>query len=269
MNPKIPSLSGLFATAVFATLACTSLRAAVVTDPALVTTGNKIAPYSTGVTEAAAGATAEATLEARSDLSVLQDFTSFGSASNIASFTSASLPDISITGTGSSLITNASFYSSASNALRIQTTATGSAYTQSVTIDFGTYAASVFDGSIVGVAAAAFTLNSTPTYVDATAQITATFYGASNQVLSAQTFTPSGSASNSRIYFGLESVSGSAISSIQIDITSTASGAALIYGLDDLAFSGAVSNIPEPSTASLFLGAGALGVAVLMRRAGR
>lgn len=268
MNPMIFT-PRFVAAALFATLFCASLQAAVVVDPPLVTSGNKIAPYSTGITHTATGATAEATLEARSGLSALQDFTSFSGTSNIASFTSATLADISITGAGGTLITNASFYSSAGNALRIQTAATGSAYTHTVAIDFGSYVAGVFDGSTVGVEAAAFTLNSTPTYVNATALITATFRGANNQVLSTQTFTPSGSPSNSRIYFGYESVSGSAISSIQVDITTTAAGAALIYGFDDLAFTGAVSTIPEPSVASLLVGFGALGMVVLLRRPGR
>jgi hypothetical protein len=64
-------------------------------------------------------------------------------------------------------------------------------------------------------------------------------------------------------------VSSSAISSIQIDITTTASGAALIYGLDDLAFTPALSTIPEPSSAALLLGAGALGTVAAMRRQAR
>jgi hypothetical protein len=267
MNPKLPFPVASFASAFFAACFVGSLQAATISNPSLVTSGNMIAP-SAAVNVVAANATAEATIEAVSGLSVLQDFSSFSGASNIVSFTSASRPDISISGSSGNAVTNSSFLTSTGSALRIQTSATGSAYTQSVTIDFGTYDSSVFDGSNIGVAAAAFTLNSTPTYVDATAQITATFYGVNNQVLSTQTFTPVGSASNSRIYFGYESVTSSAISSIQIDIMSTATGAALIYGLDDLAFTGA-SSIPEPSTASLLIGAGALGVAMMMRRTSR
>lgn len=265
MNPKLPLPHRFVASAVLAIFSLTSLHAAVVTDPALVTSGNKISPYG-AITHTASNVTAESTLEARSDLSVLQDFSSFSGASNIVSFTNASLPDISITGSLGSPVTNNSFLSSTGSAMRIQTAATGSTYTHTVGIDFGTYNASVFDGSVTGVEAAAFTLNSTPAYVDVTASITATFYDVNNQVLSTQTFTPTGSTSNSRIYFGYQSVSSSAISSIQIDITSTASGAALIYGLDDLAFTPAISTIPEPSSAALLLGAGALGTVAAMRR---
>ncbi len=120
--------------------------------------------------------------------------------------------------------------------MRIQTLAKGSEYTHSLTIDFGSYNGSSFDGSGNGVLAAGFTLNSTPTYLNATSQIEVTFLGSDGKVLSTQSFAGSMSEANYRIYFGLKAAASNTISSIKIDIASTASGGALIYGLDDLAF---------------------------------
>ena len=242
MNPKRHTPPRFVAAAVLAIFSLPSLHAAVVTDPALVTAGNKISPYG-AITHTASNVTAESTLEARSDLSVLQNFSSLSGASNIVSFTNAALPDISIAGSSGSAITSNSFLSSLGSGMRIQTSVTGWEYTHTVTVDFGSYNGSTFDGSEIGVVAAGFTLNSTPFYVNATSRIVATFLDADNQVLATQSFAGSMSGSNYRIHFGYQSVSSSAISSIRIDITSTASGAALIYGLDDLSFTPAISTI--------------------------
>ncbi len=261
MNSKRFPRYPLVASALFAALFLSSLQAAVITDPTLVTTGNKIAPYSTGVTHVASGATAEATLEGRSDLSVLEGFGSFAATSNIVSFTNAALPDISIAGnTGSPISGNNTYASSNGSSLRIQPTVAG---TKTLTIDFGIYDGSTFDGSSTGVTAAGFTLNTPAATLDVTTSITATFFDVNNQALSTQSISgPSVGTANYRIYFGYQS-SGNAISSIKIDILSTAG---VLYGFDDLAFTPAISTIPEPATAALLLGIGALGAVVTRRR---
>lgn len=241
-------------------------HAATIVDPTLVSgPGNVIDPPGSETVDVSFG-TAQATLEARSDLRVLQDFTGFAasaSGNNIVSFTSTLLPDIQFQFSGSFSTTQAgagttltSNSTSGSSYLNQRNSATG---TSTLTISFGTWDGSAFTTDQT-VGAAGFTLTNVYTGKNGTVIFRDALGNALNTGLNAISYTGlndvDGTGNHRDFYIGWDSdaQSTAAIGSISITFTGTAFNS----GLDDFAF----TTIPEPASALL----GGLGMLVLLRR---
>lgn len=253
------------------------VSAAVIVNPTVVSgAGNSIAPGNAQLPDVSFG-TAETTLEARTDLNVLQSFNDgtnsfegIGDAGeNIVSFTGGSLPDIrfSISGANASAtafgeitpggVTGNRLRTSDDDALLVRNDGAGS-YT--VLIEFGSFDGTNFTADQT-VDAAGFTLaglfsgtnnlrSGTVAFKDATGNtITGTPFaweGLSNQ---------DGSGDHRDIYFGWDADAEGTdpINSIELVINDQRTSGAS-SGFDDLAFTpGTV--IPEPGSLAL-LGAG-------------
>ncbi|MFH1500150.1 MAG: hypothetical protein ABII82_20275 [Verrucomicrobiota bacterium] len=227
--------------------------ALTLTDPSL------FAPnYSSNakVTQSAVGATSAATLDALTGFWVVRDFTGFTSGSNSIAFTSTDLPGIQFSFSGSiqldntgNEITNATFATSGSSAIRIQANTTNAA-TLTGLIDF----------TGAGVNAAAFTLAGNR--FARVSDITVNFLSETSTVLSTQTYTGTGSSSAIGLYFGYEAPSSQTIGSISISVTLDSGSETVVLGLDDVGF---FSTIPEPSSAAMLVGSAGLLLASIRR----
>ncbi|MDR1284036.1 MAG: hypothetical protein LBK99_24945 [Opitutaceae bacterium] len=246
-------------------LAGSAFSATVITDPALVTTGNKIAPYA-AINTPAPGSTAESTLEALSAYAVLQDFTGFVSGSNTLHFSAEarSRPDVQITFAGASstantgkAMTNNSFLTSSGSGMQIQLTPSETDATSfTATIDFGEWnaASSTFNGNANNVNAAGFTLRAALERFALVSSITARFYSADGNILSTQSITannlPTGAAPS--IHFGYQAAGNSSISSIILTVDmirkeESSTVPAPLFGFDDLGFTTIAIPVPEPA----------------------
>jgi hypothetical protein len=250
-----------------------SADAAVIFNPTLASGAGDVIDPSGGQGIDTSFGTAQSTLEARSDLRVLQDFTGFasagsngGTASNVVSFSDGTFPDILVEVTNSTSFaggngTNSLFTTSGSSALALRNADPGS-NTSVMTITFGTWDGSSFTGDQT-VSAAAFAL--THFYTNKSGVVT--FRDASDVALSlgstiayAGENAVDGSGDHRDIYFGWDADAESTSSIGSIEITFVDGGAEFSSGFDDLAFTTAV---PEPSSTAL-IGLG--GLALILRR---
>ncbi|QYY34519.1 PEP-CTERM sorting domain-containing protein [Ruficoccus sp. ZRK36] len=270
-------IAKLLAASVFAF--STATAATVTTDITLAEgPGDVIAPDRTP-TLTGSGSTAQSTLEARSDLFVLQNFTGIASKTTaIFAFTDETKPDVQIrlasdpanfwSSTSTENTTNDSFASSYGSAYIIQTPTTeASAISYALAIDFGSYNSSTEEFTTgTGVYASAFTLNSAKGRLELTDSIVVEFKSTSGSTLSTQTILGTDiindASSNPGMYFGYETT-GDLIGSVEITINRDAGtlASSMMVGLDDITF----TSIPEPSTSAALLGAAVL-VGMLIRR---
>jgi|GEM_PF-5283651 hypothetical protein len=172
----------------------------------------------------------------------------------IMNFSDPSLPDVMFSFSGSpgstsgSNLNNVSFVSAGSTGLRL-VPSSASQVAMTLTIDFGHWNGTTFDGSVNSVSAAGFTLTSTGSgrWVTSMPEFTVTFLDASGNVLSTQgrpADWPPNENSQS-LYFGYVSPTAN-ISSIQIYMVGNTNA---LLGLDELGF----SVVPEPSAGALLL----------------
>jgi hypothetical protein len=248
---------------VSATLAL-PIHAAVVTDPTLFTGANAIDP--TGGQDAeftVSGSTAQATLEGRGDFFAIHDFAGFSAASNIISFTDPSRPDIQLSFSGSFDAANAGLeladpinhtQHSTSPFSAMQLRNSGANTTSTLTIDFGSWNGSSFDGSVNSVAAAGFTLNNS--YLGLT--YTINFLANDNTVLLTGSFPGSDSPEARDAYSGFQS---STHNIGKITIARAVGSGSFSSGFDDLGFT---TTIPEPQTGLMLLMG--VGTQFLLRR---
>jgi hypothetical protein len=277
MNPSFRSLVYPRAACVLAALllSAVSLKAAVPPDPALSTGANSIDPSGgLGITTNASGSTAKSTLEGLSGFGVVQNFTGAAAGTNVLSFSDASTADVKISFSGTDLApstgnhsTSSSFFTSAGSGMFISSNNNAGGGSIITTIDFGSWNGSTFDSSVNAVSAAAFTLSGPTSRFARVTSISASFLSNAGTELSVQTVTPS-YGTNPGLYFGYQAEAGQSIGSIvlTVNVSSFTSGdTQVILGLDDLGFAAAA--IPEPSTATLGMGAAAMmGALVLKRR---
>lgn len=251
-----------------------TIHAGVLTNPALYTGAVAIDP--TGGEEldfAASGATAQATLEARSDFYAVHTFHNTatdrfitGDSTNYISFTDASLPDVRVTaelGAGPSV-------NGASGTANINTS-TGSAIylgngAMRWVIDFGSYNSGVFTSNMNAVEAAGFALVRSAVPASPARKFTVEFKDDSGNILSTQTYTDSMIADTTTngtgddVYFGYQIVPGQQkIGSIVLRMTN-GDGALLGVNtaIDDLGF----TTVPEPASLGLL----ALGLGMMSTR---
>lgn len=183
----------------------------------------------------------------------------------VLSYDDPLLPDVmfsfagSAGGSAGANVNNPSFVSSGSTGMRVVSSSSSEHVSFTLTIDFGNWNGTSFDGSVNAVSAAAFTLTSTGInrWADDLSALEVTFLDSTGSILSTQgrpaEWPPSGNSAS--LYFGYQSATAN-ISSIQIAMTGTSSA---LLGFDEFGFSA----IPEPSTwALLALG---LGVIILVR----
>jgi hypothetical protein len=247
----------------------TSAHAAVIANPTLASgPGNVIDPAGGETVDVSFG-TAKSTLEARSDLRVLQDYTGFTSGgNNIVSNTISTLPDIQFQWSGDfrtdvsgSNTTNSIYATSDGSAMQQRNNDPGS-NSSTLTISFGTWDGLAFTNNHT-VLAAGFTL----THVYSNKSGVVTFRDTSGTALTGGVFnyigesnTDGSSPGNHRdIYFGWDSEAELTSAIGSITITFVDSAGAFLSGFDDLAFT---TVIPEPSVALL----GGLGLLALLRR---
>lgn len=245
-------------------LAASSANGATIANPTLASgAGNVIDPTGGEGVDQSFG-TVQSTLEARSDLRVLQDFTSFAAGgNNIVSFTDGSLPDIqfqfsglfSATSAGNASTNVAGATSAGGSVMSQRNSATG---TSTLTISFGTWDGSAFSANQT-VGAAAFTFNNVYTtktgsvlFKDAggTSLNTSFAYTGANDTDS--------SGNHKDFYFGWDATAETTSQIASIEITFTDSGGPFTSFIDDVAF----TTIPEPSAALL----GSLGILGLLLR---
>jgi hypothetical protein len=263
-----------------------SAFAAVVTDPTLTTGSSAIDPSGSRTVDVqATGSASIATLTSHPDFrgAIQSGWTGFVGAStstnNIFSFTDSTLPDISFDVSGSfgatsgGNIGNAVRTTSATSGYNLVASGGGSVgtpLTVTLTINLGSYnsGTSIFTNGAT-VDGIGFTLAD----LRAGQTATATFFNASNVLLSTQsivssgTFTDNDSQSNSLDgYFGYKGNGSLAngVSKIVLNVTYTAGGT-FAKGLDDLAFTSAISAVPEPSAYSMMAGCASMIVAFAAR----
>lgn len=249
----------------------TSAHAAVIINPTLASgPGDVIDPAGSQSTTDSANdrnfGTAQATLEARSDLRVLQDFTGFAagtSGNNIVSFSNSLFPDIQFQFSGNFSTAQAGangnneLFSTSGTSHLIQRNS-ASATTSTLTISFGTWNGSAFTADQT-VEAAGFTL----VQLYSNKSGTVTFWDSAGIQISAFPYSglSNGDASGNHrdIYFGWDSSAELSNQIRSISITFSDSGDPFNSALDDFAFTA----IPEPSGAFLI---GGLGLFGLLRR---
>jgi len=216
----------------------------VIENPATVAgRGDVIDPSGTETVDQSFG-TPQETLEARSDLRVLQDFTDFTASTtgdNTVRFIDGTLPDMQFQWFGSFNINQAGdgvndtrFATSGSSHLRQRNSAAG---TSTLTITFGTWDGTEFTGN-QSVGAAGFTLSQV--YTDKSGIVT--FRDSTGTAIPGATFSYSGlsnvdaSGNHRDIYFGWDSTAQSTAPIGSISITFTDSSSPYSSGLDDFAF---------------------------------
>ncbi len=254
-------------------------QGAVIADPTLASGPNAIDPAGAETLDQtpattsdglAVTAATEASLEARNDFRVVQNFTGFGNTTNTIHFTDPTLPDIRFTREQVSATPNDfgeatssdGFNTSAGAAIRLRNNSGGNKTTR-VRFDFGSYDAGsdTWDGSVNAISAASINLiNLSPGMVSAAAS----FYAEDGTLISQQTLTAGtdadtpGSGATDGL-FALE-VDGSTPLISYFDVRIVYPGGIKTVGLDDLGFTA----IPEPASLAL-IGIGGL----LMIRRGR
>jgi len=216
----------------------------VIEDPAIVAgPGDIIDPPGSETVDQSFG-TPQETLEARSDLRVLQDFTYFTASTtgdNMVRFIDSTLPDMQFQFTGAFNTNSAGaegnnilFATSGSSHLTQRNSAAG---TSTLTITFGTWDGTAFTGN-QSIGAAGFTLS----HVYTGKSGIVTFRDSAGTAITGATFSYSGlsdvdSSGNHRdIYFGWDSTAQSTVPIGSITITFTDSGSPYASGLDDFAF---------------------------------
>lgn len=221
-----------------------SAHSAVIPDPPLADgPGDCIDPIHGENADLIFG-TSPTTLEARSDLRVLQDFTGFSAGrDNIVGFSDNSLPDIRFEFSGSfspvhagSATTDPMAGTSPGSAMLHKNSATG---TSTLTISFGTWDGSAFTDNHT-VKAAAFAL----THLQTSKSVTVTFRDSTGKALPKATFEYSGltdadgdsKGNHGDIYFGWDSPAQSTAEIGSITVEFTDGGIPEASGFDDLAF---------------------------------
>ncbi len=216
----------------------------VIEDPATAAgTGDVIDPVGSESVDQFFGTPPE-TLEARSDLRVLQDFTFFTASTagdNLVRFTDTTMPDIQFQFSGDFSTTQAGagatsalFSTSGSSYLTQRNTTAG---TSTLTLTFGTWSGTAFTGN-QSVRAAGFTMSQ----VYATKSGVVIFRDSSGTAIPGATFSYSGlsdgdgSGNHRDISFGWDSFAQSTVSIGSITVTFTDSAAPFSIGLDDFAF---------------------------------
>lgn len=265
--------------------AATDLHAAVITDRSTVTGSAAIDPDGdqTIDTIAAAAGPTQATLEARSDFRVIQDFSGLdsyigtpASAVNTLSFTGTTLPDIRLRidtayGDPSTSTTNSGSFNSQAvrtspnGGWNLRAAGTGSGDVRGI-IEFGTYDGSTFTLGGIGVEAVAFTqaglrdvLHPTVQYYNTSGVLLHTQTQVSNNV-DPQSVGGSGSQTDPDGPGGLQSIdtfySYQATSLATDDlisyvvITKNQAGTANLDGIiDDLGFTNAMAQSRNPRAA--------------------
>ncbi len=232
-------------------------HAAVVTDPGLVTGSGAIDPSgSREVDTLATNSMPKATLTALDGFGAVQIWSGVDSGSageNILSFTDSSLPDVRLSFSGSrngqagGQITNSSYVTSGESGLRFY----GSSATATVvlTIDFGSWDGSNFDGSVNAVRAVGFTHS--PFYDGIT--LVAEYFNAVGNSLVTQVYN-NNTGSSKTVYYGYDAGPNGNISYVVLTRTATANGSTAA-SIDDLGFA---IVIPEPATLALLAAGGML-----------
>ncbi len=245
--------------------------AAIVTDPAIASgAGDVIDPTGDAQDVDQSFGTAQATLEARSNLRVLQTFTGFANygtiaTGNIVSFTDSTLPDIQLAfsgspGTSASGVGNAAG-SQTSSGSQLNQVNSGSGTSSTLTITFGTWDGSTFSANET-VEAAAFTISNVYTNKSGTAM----FRDSSGTLIAGATFDYTGASNfegtgnHKDFYFGWDATAQSSVAIGSVTVTFVdappTGGSAFFSGIDDIAF----TTVPEPASLGL-LGLGALLIA--------
>lgn len=249
-------------------LLITGARAAVLT-PSLVTS-NPINPVDVALVETA-GSTSEATIEALSGVFAIHTFTGSEAfitpATNTYSNAVPGLPDVQVSmlsivgslgATAGQELTNSSFVTSSTSALRV--VGGGATRTYKVIIDFGDQDVSWnATGTIAG--AAAFTMRTNAW--GSVASMQALFLDNSGSTLSTQTVDVAAleATSNGAAYFGYDSM-GVGIGSIELTVSTNTTTPT--FGLDDITFTA----VPEPASLAM-LATGSLLCLTRQRRSGR
>ncbi|MBI1337355.1 MAG: PEP-CTERM sorting domain-containing protein [Phycisphaera sp.] len=249
-----------------------SAHAATISDPTLYTVIDPAGVQDVTSAPDESWGTSQATLEARSDLKVMQDFAGFtgGSGGNIVAFTDPTLPDIRFAMTtddpdAGGAITSDNFNSSAGSALLFDN---DGSVTPVLTISFGTWNGSTFTADQT-VDAAGFVLtqvlNSSIRHFDVTFKDSGgnTITQFLNLAGDATATTGTGADTSTdgswpEIYVGWDATAQNTNKIAQI-VIAVSDGSASSSGFDDLAF----TTIPEPASLAL-MGFG--GLLLLPRR---
>ncbi|MDR1279457.1 MAG: cell wall anchor protein [Opitutaceae bacterium] len=260
-------------------LSASRLHAVVVTDP-LLTTGSGSMNKDTGsigITEIAAGSTAQSILEATAGFAVVKaGFATFekynaGASTNTFSFTASTRPDVrfSIASDSTSVnadagreMTNPGYLATSSGWRLINGGGTG--YVKGI-IEFGSQDSDTFTADEgVGVAAVGFLLTA-PNANDIftrSPSVTTVFKSTTGVILSTQTVSGL-SASSHGLYFGYKTTGDTLIGSVEISVTVTAlSGKTATFSLNNFGFAPAGVAVPEPAHAALLIGFGIAAIIV-------
>ncbi|MBC2600198.1 hypothetical protein [Puniceicoccus vermicola] len=260
-HPFLPTVSFFCASLVL------PASAAVVDDPDLYSVFDPSGGRS--ITNTASGATSASTLEALGDFGIIYEYGSFNQGTNIIAFSDETRSDLQISfsgavstsssGAGASLSNN-SYSTSPTSAIRFADNAETAAHILSTTLDLGSWDGSTFDGSVGGTSAFGFTLSAPDGAFSRLNSITVQFLDASSQTLSTQTISGVNSGSVG-FYFGYQS-NAADISSVTVDVSINEGSGSFLMGMDDIGF----SSIPETSTYSLITGALGIGLVLFIRR---
>ncbi|MGE9293096.1 MAG: heparinase II/III domain-containing protein, partial [Puniceicoccales bacterium] len=252
VGPSSDTLSPILG---FDDFAVSEAISSVPTNPSLAAGPDTQIDPDSDINLSGSGATTASALYGRSDVVVLQDYSSFTSGSNAISFDHAGrpCPDAQFTfsantaGNSGGPISNTAFSSSFPSSMRMQypNPSPTESTTYTMTINLGRWyeEPALFETGVYTSQAVGFTLSAPSARMNLFSSITVEFIDADGLVLSTQSVgTGDYPTATNHVYFGYDAGEGASIATVQITLVigPSSEDVSPILGFDDLALSSAI-----------------------------